>query len=255
MLSSIQFIKLKVAPDDEKYFHTFAHCLVWQWGHQTAQKWRTAEDKNRSNTIRSNVSSVFCLWPAKDAKNVLFATYSCFIRRNKLSPASRRVCSSQGKNCHCSIFCRDRAHSWPEPALPAGTTLPASLPGWDTGSGAGAEGLPPGRSAVILPPARHSLPAGPAGCWESPGSWGVPGTRLGWGVTPAPPAPPGERWAVSSREASLSSEGDGVLEHRHSSIQTSEGNSAKLNKQIEAQREEKLHLSDLLLFFMCTFDT
>lgn len=45
-----------------------------------------------------------------------------------------------------------------------------------------------------------------------------------------------------------------MLEHRHSSIQTSEGNSANLNKQTEAQREEKLHLLDLLLF-MCTFGT
>lgn len=53
-------------------------------------------------------------------------TYTCFIRRNRLSPARHWACLSQGKNCHCSIFCRDMAHGWCEAALPAELWQPHS---------------------------------------------------------------------------------------------------------------------------------
>lgn len=78
--------------------------------------------KTDPTPIRSNISAVFYLGAAKAAKNFLFATYTCFIRRNGLSPAGHWVCLSQGKNCHCSIFCRDTASSRREPARRAGTS-------------------------------------------------------------------------------------------------------------------------------------
>lgn len=193
--NSLIYLIIKV--EIEKCFHTFTHCLGWQWGHQTAQKWRTVEDKNRSNTTRSNVSAVFYLGAAKAAKSFLFATYTCFIRRNRLSPARHRVYSSQGKNYHLSIFFRDTKPVWACPPSwhqlwPA--SLPSALLGW--GSRAGPE------SCHQADPLWSSLRPGIGSQHghEGAGRAARAGerlpARLGWGGTPAHA---GERWGVSSR--------------------------------------------------------
>lgn len=100
----------------------FTHCLGGQWEHKTAQKRRM--QRTRTSQTQQGAMPLLCfvLGSAKAAHNFLFATYTCFIRSNKLSPARHWVCLSQGKNCHCIVFCRDTAHRQSEPALAAGTS-------------------------------------------------------------------------------------------------------------------------------------
>lgn len=225
-----------MAPDHEKCFHTFTHCLGCQWRLQTAQKWRTAEDKNRSKTL------CFVLGQPR----LLKFSYLPLI------PASLEEIDFLLLDAE-SVWAKVRiaiAASLAEMWHTAGVSLPSQLAPalaslaplckltsrlghwfqswtWEPATS---------RSPVIssLQPGIHSQysqeDAGRAGRAGE-----CPAPRLGWGVTPAHP---GERWGVSSREASLRNGGNGMLEHRHSSIQTSEGNSANLNKQTETQREE-----------------
>lgn len=90
--------------------------------------------------------------------NLLFATYVCLSKNNKLSPSRHRVCLSLGEKCYCSVFCRAAARNRWEPAPPASTTSnqphsssATSFLGWGSSSRAGLESLPPGQTSCRPP--------------------------------------------------------------------------------------------------------
>lgn len=89
------------------------------WLSESEELWRTRTGPAQQRAM----PAVFGLGPDKAVSaNFLFATYICFTKNNKSSPARHWVCLGQGEKCYCSAFSRAMACSQREPALPANTT-------------------------------------------------------------------------------------------------------------------------------------
>lgn len=172
------------------------------------------------------------------------------------------VCLGQGEKCYWSAFCRAFACSWWEPALPAYTTSnqPHSSLQAHFWAGALVQALDlrvchQDSSPAVLPLHGIHFQCGQEEARRMPGKRQANGeshtATAGLSSNPSTfrgkvrcfftPGFPQEwrQWCVGTT----------------SLLDTNEGNWANLNKQIEAWREEKLHLLDMLLFFTCAFDT